>query len=139
MFRKKLHWDVLTEFIPEFNSDIKCIHGNEFDSICPKEQGWIQSRQVRIYDTEFVSQKERVAYYRRTINNYCTCKQFWTGNIILNCSRELGKVVHLVSYSLLHSYVWFYAKGGLTRSAFLRAYQNRMLDQYGVPESDLLT
>ena len=63
MFRKKLHWDVLTEFIPDFNSDIKCVHGNEFDSRCPKEQGWIQSRQVRIYDTEFVRRKERVAYY----------------------------------------------------------------------------
>ena len=58
---------------------------------------------------------------------------------MLNSTRELGKVEHLVSYSLLHSYVWFYTKGGLTKSAFRRAHQNRMLYQYGVPESDLLT
>ena len=57
---------------------------------------------------------------------------------MLNCSRAVNKVVHLVSYNLLHSYKWFFSKGGLTRRGFLRAHNNIMLDQFGAPETDLI-
>ena len=63
----------------------------------------------------------------------------WTGSIVLNCSKMHGKVVNLVSYSLLHSFQWLWAKAGVTRRGFFRAHNNRMMDQYGVNESDLMT
>jgi len=72
------------------------------------------------------------------INRCMSLLQTWNGEIVLNCTKERGKIVHLVSYSLLHNLTWLFAKTGISRRGFLAALHNTHIDQYGAPESDLL-
>jgi hypothetical protein len=137
-FRSRSDWSVV-DLIPKQSPDLKCEHGFIFDDKCPKKMGWVQSSCVKIYDLEYTpSDIDRIVYFRPTIGN-CTCKQLWSGDIVLNVSKAINKNVHLITYSLLHTYSWLWAKGGLSRRAFLRAHNSRMVDQYGVPETELMT
>ena len=44
----------LTNMIPEYKQDMKCLHGDEFDSRDPIKMLWVLSRKVVIYNTEWV-------------------------------------------------------------------------------------
>ena len=121
-----------TYLIPEYQPDLKCDHECKFDSRCPKMLGNIQSKIVKLYDTDYTPHIERTPFYRKTLGN-CRCIQ-----IVLNCTRETGKVVHLVTYNLLHNFTWLFAKTGVSRRGFLAALNSRHMDQYGALEEDLL-
>ena len=123
------------------SSEFECkIHKSKFDSRDPKKHGWIQSRNVKIYDTEWLPDVERTVYYRPTVGN-CHCYQTWTGEEekVLNISKnQIGKVVHIVSYKILLNYTWSYCKCGSTRHGFYQAHNNRMMFQYGVENEKLI-
>ena len=76
-FRKIANCDLseLVHLVPKFDKHLKCeLHKNKFDERDPIKQVWIQSRSVKIYDTEWLPEVERTVYYRPTVGN-CNCYQ----------------------------------------------------------------
>ena len=84
----------LKNFIPTFDSKVKCRHGFMFDERDPVKHSWVQSRNVKVYDTEWLPDIERQVYFRPSVGS-CNCRQNWTGEqeLLLNISKnQLGKV-----------------------------------------------
>ena len=142
-FRKSAHSDLshLTDLVPKFDRELKCsLHNNKFDSRDPIKHVWVQSKSVKIYDTEWLPDIERTIYYRPTVGD-CKCYQTWTGasEKLLNISKnQIGKTVHIITYKMLLSYTWNFCKSGSTRHGYYQAHNNRMIFQYGVLQENIL-
>ena len=131
----------LTTLVPKFKPEMICIHGNNFDSRDPIKMLWVLSRKIKIYNTAWVQNVDRVMYFRPTVEKQCECKQVWTGEdeLLLNVSRgHCGKLVHLVTYNLLLTYTYDFTKLGSTMRGFVASLNSRMKDQYGIETSELL-
>jgi hypothetical protein len=134
-------YSTLNSLLPKFKKNLECIHGEKFDCKDPVKMLWVLSRKVKIYNTEWVPDVDRVVYYRPTANQTCDCKHIWTGEdcLLLNVNKgQCGKIVHLVSYNLLLNYTYSFAKQGSTLRGFLASLNNRFVDQYGAEETELL-
>ena len=95
-------------------------HNNLFDDRDPISQHWIQTKKVKIYDTNWVPDIERTVYYRPTVGN-CSCKQNWTAEkyLLLNTSKnKVGSPCHLVTYNLLIDFSWNFAKAKSSQRFF---------------------
>ena len=82
----------LSNLVPKFDKKKTCQCGYHFDPGCPIENGWIQSKEVKIHSTEFIRSKPRTVYHRPTENQKCIHKDTWTGEdeMLLNI-RKLFK------------------------------------------------
>ena len=133
-------YENLVNLVPKYEIHLTCgPHGVEFDSRCPIAQKWVQSTDVKIFNTEYVETKTRIVYYRPTVTG--CCKQTWTGEdfMLLNVSKDKqGVPVHLVSYNLLFNFSWSFSKMGGSERGFLSAHNNRMRFQYGMDDDQLL-
>ena len=139
--REGYQYESLTELIPEYDSTKVCKHGNKFSPGCPKKKFWIQSRNVKIYNTEYLAEKPRTAYFRPTENNLSSCKDYWNGDdhLLLKVSKDkVGYQVQIVSINLLLEYSWIFTKLGGSERRFLASHNNRMRFQYGVELHHLL-
>ena len=101
--REGYQYESLTELIPEYDSTKVCKHGNKFSPGCPKKKFWIQSRNVKIYNTEYLAEKPRTAYFRPTENNLCSCKDYWNGDdhLLLKVSKTKLDVEYKLYQSIL--------------------------------------
>ena len=133
-------YEKLSELLPKPSPD-PCIHGNNYDTGCPPKKFWVQSKNVKIYNTEYVPAQDRTAYYTPTVDKACDCRITWTGEdeMLLNISKsKKGSPVHTVSINLLLNYTWTFSKLGGSQIGFLAAHNNRMRYQYGAEQEELL-
>ena len=86
------NYEKLIHLIPKYDEEKTCECGHNYDPGCPVKNYWIQSKEIRIHNTEWVNKKTRIAYYRPTVMKKCDHKDTWTGEdeMLLNI-RELFK------------------------------------------------
>ena len=65
----------LTTLVPKFKPEMICVHSKNFDSRDPIKMLWVLSRKIKIYNTAWVQNVDRVMYFRPTDENQCECKQ----------------------------------------------------------------
>ena len=117
------------------------VESGESFTFADMKELWIQSRNVKIYNTEYLAEKPRTAYFRPTENNLSSCKDYWNGDdhLLLKVSKDkVGYQVQIVSINLLLEYSWIFTKLGGSERRFLASHNNRMRFQYGVELHHLL-
>ena len=106
------NYDRLTNLVPKYDENKTCKCGHKFDPGCPIKSFWIQSKQVQLHNTEYVSKKPRTVYYRPTEELKCDHKDTWTGEdeMLLNIREELKKICKSISmqiYTFMQSILHF--------------------------------
>ena len=84
IFFKKLaeqghQYDYLKEMIPPYEPNSMCDHDHTWSQKCPKEQGWVDSKNIKILHNSWIKSKERVSYYRETEGCLYKCRYQYTG------------------------------------------------------------
>ena len=99
----------LSDLISHPSKTDTCKHGNSWSTKDPKSMGWIYSKTVRIAHSNYVPERERTIYYRKTSGN-CNCKHIYDGKddqlqIVSNGksdTRGSARAVSFVSIRLPH-------------------------------------
>ena len=84
---KKGHqYKELQELIPPKGG--QCNHNYHWSAECPKEKGWVDSRNIKILHSSYIEPKSRISYYRKAVGCSHGCRLQWTGedDFLLNMS-----------------------------------------------------
>ena len=134
----------LTELISSPRDGEKCSHGHSWSVEDPKMLGWIYSKKVRISHSNFVTERDRTVYYRKTTST-CNCKLLYDGasDLLLPVSRgsykNLGMTVNLVSLSLLTDFLTEFFQNGTPMIGFYSSYKSKCTMKYGMKETDVIS
>ena len=134
----------LLTLVPTNEDNLKCKHKNSFDSRDPVNMMWVMSRKIVVYNTDWVENINRIAYYRPTNSDVtkCDCRLVWTGEeyFLLNVNNKgrKGRTTHLVTYNFLLDYTYCFIKTGSTLRGYLAAHNKKIRDQYGADTHELV-
>ena len=86
MSKTSYNYEKLINLVPKYDQDKTCECWHQFDPGCPIKNFWIQSKEVRIHNTEWMPRSSRTAYFRPTVGHKCDHKDTWTGedDLLLN-------------------------------------------------------
>ena len=103
MSKDGYNYEKLINIVPKHDENETCECGHKFDPGSPIKNYWIQSKGVRMHNTEWVPKLSRTAYYRPTVGKQCEHKDTWTGedDMLLNI-REWFKCL---SVQFIPSYI----------------------------------
>ena len=68
------NYEKLINLIPKYDEEKTCECGHKYDPGCPVKNYWIQSKEIRIHNKEWVNKKTRIVYYRPTVMKTCDHK-----------------------------------------------------------------
>ena len=135
----------LSDLISHPSKTDTCKRGNSWSTKDPKSMGWIYSKTVRIAHSNYVPERERTIYYRKTSGN-CNCKHIYDGKddqlqIVSNGksdTRGSARAVSFVSISLLVDFLTEFLQNGTPMRGFFKSYQAKCINKYGMKEYSLI-
>ena len=104
--------------IPEPISNLKCKHGNYYDSSSdPVVQDWIQEADATLYLPDQIRPVD--VYYRPVIGKKCKCKQYyqWARHFIFNYNNK-----YLITYRLLTQFQTLFLQTECTLDSITKSY-----------------
>ena len=155
------YYDKLSDLVSKPEEGAKCEHGNEWSLDDPIGKEWKYTSNVNIVHSTYVLERKRTLYYRRTTGD-CKCiltydgkpdmllpvrRCHQTNGLKSNQTRSdkddtikmgNGKVVTLVSLSLLADFANEFFKNGTTMRGFHKAYISKCQNKFGMSDRGLI-
>ena len=128
----------LEDLIPHEIKNLVCKpHKNSFKKGCPKSNGWLHTKHVKIHNYDYIEPKQRSAFFRPSEGG-CECRQLYDGfeDMLLpvrgSAYHEGRRVMHLFTYSVMMKFTTAWCEKGTPIENFRRQWQRYIKIHYNV-------